>query len=138
MHARFHFASFRVCGNPSIGPVQAHGIFYLVTVQVTSRAKRVSQRALDAGAYLLDAQGIRYDPSLQGQQALEAAGLAGEPLNSLVDAGASFTSTIAFDLPSPSIQPVLVFTHGDFPGLIIIGDDHSFLHKPTIIRLASP
>jgi hypothetical protein len=32
----------------------------------------------------------------------------------------------------------LVITHGAFPGVIIIGDDQSFLHKPTIVQLASP
>jgi hypothetical protein len=128
----------RVAHEPAIGPVQAQGAFYLVTVQISSQAKRVSQRALDAGVYLLDEQGKRYDPSIQGQQALEAVGLAGEPLNSVVDPGGAFNSTIAFDLPSSSDRPVLVFTHGDFPGRIIIGDDHSFFHKPTIIRLVSP
>jgi hypothetical protein len=33
---------------PAIGAAQAQGVFYLVTVKVTSQAKRVSQRALDA------------------------------------------------------------------------------------------
>jgi hypothetical protein len=123
---------------PSIGRVEARGAFYIVTLRVSSRAKRITQRALDAGVYLLDKQGKRYDVSIQGQQALEAAGLAGLPLNSPVDAGASFTSTTVFDLPSNSAQPSLVITHGAFPGIIIIGDDQSFLHKPTIIQLTTP
>jgi hypothetical protein len=128
----------RVEIQPAIGRVQARGAFYIVTIQVSSRAKRISQRALDAGVYLLDEQGKRYDASIQGQQALEAAGLAGQPLNSLVDAGGSFTTTTVFDLPLSSTQPGLVITHGAFPGIIIIGDDQSFLHKPTIIQLTSP
>src|SRR5512146_53425 len=83
---------------PAIGAVQAHsGSFYLVTLQVTSQARRISQRALDAGVYLLDGSGSRYDPSPEGQRALEAAGQAGQPLNSLVNANGSFTYTAAFD-----------------------------------------
>ncbi len=69
---------------------------------------------------------------------LEAAGRAGQPLNSLVEAGGSFTSTAVFDLPHGTTNLGLVITHGAFPGVIIIGDDQSFLHKPTIVRLASP
>jgi hypothetical protein len=123
---------------PAIGSVQAHGSFYLVTVKVTSQAKRISQRALDAAIYLLDGSGVRYDPSSEGQLALQAAGQAGQPLNSLVDAGGSFTYTAAFDLPPSASQVGLVMSHGAFPGNIIIGDDESFLHKPTIVRLSEP
>jgi hypothetical protein len=123
---------------PAIGEVRAQGVFYLVTIQVTSRAKRVSQRALDAAVYLLNDRGMRYDLSPQGQQALDAAGWAGQPLNSLVEAGGSFTYTTAFDLPPQTSQLGLVITHGAFPGLIIIGDAQSFLHKPTIVRLSVP
>jgi hypothetical protein len=123
---------------PVIGTVQAQGSFYLVTIQVTSQAKRISQRALDAAIYLLDGSGVRYDPSPAGQSALQAAGQAGQPLNSLVDAGGSFTYTAAFDLPPSATQVGLVMTHGAFPGNIVIGDDQSFLHKPTIVRLTTP
>lgn len=121
---------------PVIGNVQANGLFYLVTVQVTSQAKRISQRALDATVFLMDEHGVRYDLSPQGQKALAAAGQAGQPLNSLVDAGGSFTYTAVFDLPASITQPGLVISHGAFPGLIIIGDAQSFLHKPTLVRFA--
>jgi hypothetical protein len=58
----------RVELQPAIGKVKAQGTFFLVTVQVTSKAKRISQRALDAAVYLLDGRGIRYDLSVKGQQ----------------------------------------------------------------------
>jgi hypothetical protein len=121
----------------AIGAAQAQGVFYLVTIQVSSRAKRISQRALDADVYLVEG-GTRYDLSPQGQRALEAAGQAGKPLNSLVDAGNSFTYVAVFDLPSRTGQAGLVITHGAFPGILIIGDDQSLFHKPTIIQLAEP
>ena len=123
---------------PAIGTLQANGSFYLVTIDVLSQAKRIRQRALDASAYVLDELGNRYDPSPEGTQALEAAGQAGQPINSWLEAGASFTSIVVFDLPVDIHQPALVFTHGAFPGLIIIGDEASWLHKPTIVRLGPP
>ncbi len=123
---------------PAIGTVQAQGSFYLVTLQVSSQAKRIRQRELDTAVYLVDERGVRYDPSPSGQQALEAAGQAGLPLNSWLDAGASFTHTAVFDLPPGATLPGLVISHGAFPGLVIIGDDQSILHKPTIMRLSQP
>jgi hypothetical protein len=123
---------------PSIGDMQAQGVFYVVTVQVSSRAKRVSQRELDAAIYLLDERGKRYDPSPRAQQALEAAGQAGMPLDSRVEAGGSFTYTTVFDLPQGITPPGLVISHGEFPGIIVIGDDQSLLHQPTIMRLSVP
>ena len=123
---------------PAIGVVQAQGSFYLVTLQVSSQAKRIRQRELDTAVFLLDERGVRYDPSPSGQQALEAAGQAGQPLNSWLDAGASFTHTAVFDLPPDVTQPGLVISHSVFPGSIIIGEDQSILHKPTIMRLSQP
>lgn len=129
-------AAEQVQQQPAINTVQADGIFYLVTVQVTSEAKRVNQRALDAAVYILDDQGRRYDPSPQGQQALESSHQAGQPLNSLIEPGGSFTYTAVFDLPLDATNPGLVFFHGAFPGVIIITNDQSFLHKPTIVHLS--
>ncbi len=123
---------------PAIGTVQAQGSFYLVTLQVSSQAKRIRQRELDTSVFLLDDGGKRYDLSPTGQRALEAAGQAGQPLNSWLDAGAAFTHIAVFDLPPGVSQPGLVIAHGAFPGSIIIGDDQSILHKPTIMRLSQP
>ena len=121
-----------------IGSLQAQGSFYLVTLQVSSQAKRIRQRALDAAVFLLDEHGKRYLPSEEAQQALEFAGEAGLPLNSWLEVGASFSHTAVFDLPPDATRPGLVISHGAFPGLIIIGDDQSFLHKPTIVNLKLP
>ncbi len=123
---------------PAIGSVHAQGSFYLVTLQVSSLAKRIRQRELDTAVFLVDERGVRYDPSPAGQQALEAAGQAGLPLNSWLDAGAAFSHTAVFDLPPGVSQPGLVISHSAFPGSLIIGDDQGFLHKPTIMRLSQP
>ncbi len=122
----------------AIGTVRARGTFWLVTVEVSSRARRVSQRARDAAVYLVDPRGRRIDPSPYGQRALESASGAGEPLDSTVDAGESFTHTVVFDVPVDVTELGLVTAHGTFPGRIVIGDDQSFLHRPTIVGLPAP
>lgn len=129
----------RVVQQSSIGDspkvVTAHGTFYLVTVQVSSQARAITQRALDVQIYLLDAQGQRYDPDTSGQQALDATGHGGQPLDSQLAPGGSFIRIVVFDLPKNSSHLALVVTHGVFPDVLVIGSDQSFLHKPTIIQL---
>lgn len=128
----------RVKQQPAIGSVQANGAFFLVTIRVTNRARRISQRARDVGIYLLDSLGKRYNPSLEGQRALDEAGLAGSPLDSQLDAGGAFTHTAVFDVPAGTEQLGLVISHGAFPDAIVIGDEQSLFHKPTVVRLAIP
>jgi hypothetical protein len=129
----------RVVEQPTVGAspmiVAARGEFTLVTVRVSSRAKAITQRALDVQVSLLDESHRRYDPSPSGQQALDAIGGGGQPLSSEVAPGGSFNRTVVFDLPTGSSHLALVVTHGLFPDLLVIGSEQSFLHKPTIIEL---
>ena len=129
----------RVVQQPIVGTAPtvatAHGMFYLVTVRVSSQARAISQRALDVQVSLLDASGRRYDPDPAGQQALDATGQGGLPLDSELTPGGSFTRTVVFDLPTRTSHPGLVVTHGLFPDILVIGSEQSFLHKPTIIQL---
>jgi hypothetical protein len=115
--------------------VAARGEFFLVTMRVSSRAKAITQRALDAQIFFLDASNQHYDPSPSGQQALDATGQGGHSLSSELAPDSSFTRTIVFDLPKGSSHLALVVTHGLFPDLFVIGSEQSFLHKPTIIEL---
>jgi hypothetical protein len=125
----------RVAHLRAIGAVAARGKFYLVTVQVSSRAKGIVQRALDAQVYLLDARGQRYDPAPAPQRALDAAGAGGQPLDTELPPGGSFTRTVAFDLPPHARRVSLVVAHGLFPAVLVIGDPQSLLHRPTIVPL---
>ena len=113
----------------------ARGTFYLVTVRVSSRARGITQRALDAQVSLLDTRGQRADPNPAGQQALDTTGQGGQPLDCELAPGGSFTRTVVFDLPTSSSHLALVVTHGLFPDVLVIGSEQSFLHKPTIIQL---
>jgi hypothetical protein len=132
----------QIVQQPTIGSaplrVRAHGVFDLVTVRISSRARAITQRALDAQVYLLDARGQRYDPDPSGQQALDASGQGGQPLDSELAPGGSFTQTVVFDVPKGSSHLALVVTHGLFPDVLVIGSEQSFLHKPTIFQFQSP
>jgi len=116
----------------------ARGRFYLVTVEVSSQAQRVSQRAVDAQVYLTDANGRRYDPVPDAQQALDATGSGGQPLDTELPPGGSFTSTVVFDVPLKGRPGGLVVAHGLFPAVLVIGDPQSLLHKPTLFALGDP
>jgi hypothetical protein len=129
----------RVVQQRSVGAppmiVAARGEFFLVTVRVSSRARAITQRALDVQVSLLDGSHQRYEPSPRGQLALDAIGGGGQPLSSEVAPGGLFTCTVVFDLPTGSSHLALVVTHGLFPDLFVIGSEQSFLHQPTIIEL---
>ncbi len=113
----------------------ARGQFYLVTVEVSSQAQRVSQRAVDAQVYLLDANGRRDDPAADAQQELDATGSGGQPLDTELPPGGSFTRTVVFDTPMEGRPIGLVVVHGLFPAVLVIGDPQSLLHKPTLLAL---
>jgi len=115
--------------------VVARGRFYLVTVQVSNKSKRTSQRAIDAQVYLVATTGRRYDPAPGAQAALDVSGRGGQPLDTEMPPGGAFTRTVVFDLPR-TVQPGgLGVIHGLFPTILIIAHPQSFLHKPAILAL---
>lgn len=104
---------------------------WVAVVEVSSVARGIRQRARDARAELEDRQGRRYGPC-------------SEPLTSGTDPprflsdelgpGDSFCVSMPFRLPEDAEPAGLVMHHGDFPGIVIIGADHSFLHTPALQR----
>ena len=107
---------------------------WLAEIQVYSDAKRVRQRAPDARAELEDQQGVRYSPCgapLAPPVASypQASGL-WHTLSDPLGPGESFIVVLPFALPANRQPAGLVMHHGDgFPGLVIIGEDSSFLHR---------
>lgn len=118
-----------------IGAVSSQGEFHIVSLRVSSQAKRVSQRALDASVYIADTQGHRYEPSDAGQRAYEAQSGAARPLSDRLEPGESYTTVRVFDVPRDAQGLGLVVEHGAFPGCIIIGDSQSLFHKRTVTML---
>lgn len=100
---------------------------WMATVEVSSVAKRVRQRARDARVEMEDLQGRRYSPA------------GAESPRSITDElspGESFRAVVLFRLPGTALPAGLVVHHGDFPGVLIIGSDASFLHPRALLRLA--
>jgi hypothetical protein len=100
---------------------------WVATVEVSSDARRVRQRAPDAHAELEDLQGRRYRPC--------AASGSDKSLTDELGPGESFRVSLPFRLPRDATPAGIVLHHGDFPGVVIIGADQSFLHPPALQRL---
>lgn len=102
------------------------GRTWIADIEVSSDAKRVRQRALDARAELEDRQGQRYQPCAGPLRRGD------EPARVLSDElgpGESFHVFLPFRMPEDRSPAGLVAHHGDFPGVIGIGTDQSFLHR---------
>jgi hypothetical protein len=107
---------------------------WLAEIQVYSDAKRVRQRAPDAHAQLEDQNGVRYSPCAgwltQGTNPPHA-------LSDPLGPGESFSVLLPFQIPANQQPAGLVLEHGKFPGVVIIGDDCSFLHTQTLQPFAT-
>jgi len=100
-----------------------------VTLRMSNRARRAPQRENGVAVAVLDEAGRRFEAAAQGEDA---------PFNILLQPGESVTTTRTFDVSGASGQLDLAVEHAGFsrfPGMFIIGDDSSLLHKPTIVHL---
>jgi hypothetical protein len=97
-----------------------------VTVRVTNRGGSAESERL-MQVYLTDAQGRRWE---------ESAGVNGVGLTTKVGAGASVVSEPIFNLAGGATGLRLVLTRGwKQPGLLVIGDSDSVLHRKTVVEL---
>jgi hypothetical protein len=108
----------------------AAGPSYEVALRLSSRARRVSQRARGAWLYLIDGHGQRYAPEAGGSAA---------PLDTLLGPGESLTTSRSFHLPA-GVRPVgLVTGHGGpYCGpmsLLVIGASGCLFHRPPMVRI---
>jgi hypothetical protein len=102
---------------------------WAVTMEVSSVARRVRQRARDASASLEDGAGRRYRPC--------AAPLTAHALPDELGPGESFRVVEPFRLPAGAVPAGVVVHHGAFPGVLIIGDDQGFLHAPALLEVVA-
>lgn len=123
---------------PAVGlasnQIKANGNFYEVSIQASSHALGHAQREAGVSVSLIDSTGHVYEVSPQGQSAYEAANGPAPALTSRLQAGQRIISVQVFDVPRNASGLALHFGHNG-PGLFIIGDDESPLHKPTITPL---
>ncbi|HEY2844655.1 MAG TPA: hypothetical protein VGJ09_13435 [Bryobacteraceae bacterium] len=98
-----------------------------VDLQISSRARGISQRAKGAWIYVRDENDRHYDPAP-----------AAVPLDVLLQPGASVAATRSFAIPADARGLGLVTGHGTPPctmSLLIIGSGGCLFHKETMIRL---
>jgi len=102
-------------------------VSYVVTLRVSSRARRRAQRERGVQVYLTDDRGRRYEPALDN---------AAIPFDVLLQPQEAINTTRVFEAPIDSHDLVLVVSHGGgFPVCCIIGESESLFHKSTVVRL---
>jgi hypothetical protein len=103
---------------------------YNVDLLISSRAKRVTQRANGAWVYLRDENDRHYEPFEDPGEV---------PLDLLLQPGESITAQRRFAVPAKVRKLGLVTGHGGPPcglmSLVIIGQGGCLFHKQTMIRL---
>ncbi len=98
-----------------------------VAVQVSNRGHGGPEREASVRCYLLDAHGRRWE---------ELRGVGGVPLTASVPAGGHVVSEPIFAVPDSVQGFSLVLSHGRWqPGLLVIDDGDSLLHRPVAMRL---
>jgi len=110
----------------SCGPDNG-GHDWIATIEVSSVALRVRQRAPDAHAELEDAQGRLYQPCAPAAD--------GRSLSDALGPGDSFRVALPFRLPAAATPAGLVLHHGDIPGIVGIGADQSLFHTQALHRV---
>ena len=98
-----------------------------VSVRITNHARGRTESEKLIRAYLVDAQGRRWE---------ESAAISGVPLTARVPAGDSVVSEPVFKVAGNTTGLGLVFTHGQRqPGVLVIGASDSLLHRRTVVPL---
>lgn len=106
---------------------EGNGARYRVDLQLSSRARRISQREKNMAVYLSDARGRRFDP---------VPGKSDVPLDVVLGPEESVVASRTFLVPGDAVEVGAVVTHeGGFPiGWFIIGYD-SWFRKPPLVKL---
>jgi hypothetical protein len=98
-----------------------------VSVRISNRGSGKTQGDRLVQAYLVDAQGRRWQESM---------GIASVRLTAAVPAGSSVISEPVFRVAKDASGLALVLTHGRWqPGVFVIGDSDSLLHRRTMVPL---
>jgi hypothetical protein len=117
--------------------MRAGGTFYVLTLRVSSDARRVALHLDKPRVAIVDAEGFRYERSLDAERKLASAQLA--DLERPVNAGESFSRVVVIDVPHGARDPRLHVTMGGrldrAVELVLIGDEDAVLHAPTLHAL---
>jgi hypothetical protein len=123
------------------GEATAQGMFYVVTVKTWFDEDTISRRRpMDLllwpnprVLHVVDSQGRKFYPSLEGFKALNVAG--NVPLTQPLRPGESYTTTFVFDLPADAEQPRLLLAAQEPVNMFLIGHENSLLHRKVYFDL---
>ncbi len=125
----------------ALGGVRADGRFHVVTLRIGSDARAVPMRLRNPRLTVTDETGGRYPRSARGEAALAATRGPLAALTDEVGPGRSYTAAVVFDLPPDACDPRLAVTEGWWADrlveFLLIGDEDSFLHARTTLRLTT-
>lgn len=109
----------------------------VVELRLSNRARGRDQRAASVAVHLIDDRGVVYDPSPEGQAALEGQRGALPPLTATIPLGGTIRTAQAVEVPIGARGLAVYIEHpvGPSPGWFVIGDDSSLLHRPAIVPL---
>jgi hypothetical protein len=125
----------------TIGPVRARGVFHIVTLRLASDARRATLGTGRLSAFVRDGAGRRVTRHQRAERALGPATPTGLPDTPLPPGGQLITR-IVFDLPRDAVTPRLYVRDSAvfavLSELFLLGDEDSFLHRPTTFALTEP
>jgi hypothetical protein len=123
----------------TIGDKTANGEFYIVTVKVSSDARRAQLGLHAPNAQVIDTDGRIFERDGDAENALIASATE-TPFDLKVPAGGNFEKQVVFDLPANVKNPRLDVAEGigidKVIEAVLIGDEDSILHKRNYFKLA--
>ena len=127
------FAVVNVQTAREIGAARSQGVFHIVSMRVSSRARGKAQAELGIRAQLWSPE-HRWEISPEGQRAWDAAHPQNRPLTARVQPGESVLSDQVFDVPERASPRGVVIEHGFGPAYLVVGECPLF-HPPLIWRV---
>ncbi len=135
LDCHMHTAVTQVQKTKTIGAKTASGEFYIVTVKISSDAKREPLQLIGTEAKVFDEQKNSYPRDLEAEQALGS-----QPeFETRIAPAETFTKSIVFDLPAGVKEPRLDIRDGygvdTCLEAVLIGDEDSILHQRNYFKL---
>ncbi len=128
----------KTLGNPPRELV-AEGMFYAVTVRVTTAKANPQFQPRDLTGYVVDADRNRYDRFHQAEWELVSPDAKDPYEITSGPAGGAFQKTLVFDVPTSAREPSLVMQEGSWTVRLLqrflVADEYSLLHGKTLHRL---
>jgi hypothetical protein len=122
--------------------VTARGSYSTITIKTRFDETTISRNRGDAllnpnsrAFAVIDENGKKYFPFVEGQRVLEQAKGVGTPITTPLRPGQSYKTTLVFDLPTDIRNPTLLVNEGDWVTHFIIGHENSPLHKKTRFQI---